>query len=74
MKPLTNDLDIQKCTKLAGNKFDLILMAAVRAREISKSNRDYIVGKHKYTVSALDDIQQGRVGRELLRKVAKRPK
>lgn len=72
MKQLTNNIDIQQCTKLAGNKFDLILMAAVRAREISKSNKGFASGKHKHTVTALEEIQQGLVGRELLRKVAKR--
>jgi len=72
MKQLTNNIDIQQCTARAGNKFDLILMAAVRAREIGRSNHTHDQTKHKHAILALEEIQQGIVGRELLRKVGRK--
>lgn len=70
MKPTTNNIDIQRCVQQAGdNKFDLILIAAARARELARGSRSYIIGSHKNTVLALEEIQEGHVGRELLRKV-----
>lgn len=39
----TPSLDIQQCVKNAGgNKFDMIILMAIRAREISKKNRGNI--------------------------------
>tara|TARA_R110000822_G_C15200394_1_gene482319 strand:+ start:301 stop:534 length:234 start_codon:yes stop_codon:yes gene_type:complete len=64
-------IDTEKCVELAGgNRFNLILIAAARAREIAR--------KHKFderqdcphsTVSALLDVQSGAVGVEYLLKV-----
>ena len=71
MKQLTNTIDIQQCTKQAGNKFDLVLIAAVRARELSRAS-PYQPGQHKHTVTALEQIQSGEVGRDLLRRVGAR--
>ena len=69
MKLVTNKLDIEKCVKNVGNKFDLILIAAARTREITRKK---IVGDHKPTVQALIDAEQGLVGREMLRRVRAR--
>jgi DNA-directed RNA polymerase omega subunit len=71
MKQIQNHIDIQLASAAAGNKFDLILMAAVRAREISRKK---IATPHKYTVAAIQDIQDGVVGRDLLRRVGQRYK
>ncbi len=71
MKQLTNTIDIQQCTRQAGNKFDLVLIAAVRARELSRAS-PYQPGQHKHTVTALEQIQSGEVGRDLLRRVGAR--
>ena len=72
MKNLPNNIDIQRCTHMAGNKFDLILIAAVRARELSRGSKTETDTRHKHTVSALEEIQSGQVGRELLRRVGQR--
>lgn len=70
MKTTTNNtIDIQKCNKLAGNKFDLILMAAYRAREIPKNKIVLGASSPRPAVQALLDIEHGVVGRELLRRV-----
>ena len=71
MRQLTNTIDIQQCTRQAGNKFDLVLIAAVRARELSRA-APYQPGQHKHTVTALEQIQSGEVGRDLLRRVGAR--
>lgn len=72
MKLLPNNVDIQKCTSIIGNKFDLVLIAAVRARELSKGQKSMVDAKHKSIVTALEEIQQGHVGRDLLRQVGRR--
>jgi DNA-directed RNA polymerase omega subunit len=66
-------IDFDQCMKTAeNNRFDLVLMAAVRARELGKSQKNIEFTHTKHTVNALEDIQLGRVGRELLRKVGQR--
>lgn len=66
-------IDFDRCVKVAeNNRFDLVLMAAIRARELSKANRSLGSEHTKHTVSALEDIQHGLVGKELLRKVGQR--
>lgn len=69
MKHLINKIDIQRCTKMVDNKFDLVLIAAVRAREISRGLSTKTDPRHKHTVRALEEIQTGQAGRELLRRV-----
>lgn len=71
MKLFANNIDIQRASHAAGSKFDLVLMAAVRARELSRKKTNT---PHKYTVTAIQDIQDGTVGRELLRRVGQRYK
>jgi DNA-directed RNA polymerase omega subunit len=65
------DIDTEQCVEnVGGNRFNLVLIAAVRAREIARRHRD----AEKTTqvnapVQALLDIQQGRVGVSYLKKV-----
>lgn len=66
MKQPKQRLDIERCVKNVGNKFDLILIAAARTREITRKK---IVSEHKPTVQALMDIEQGEIGRDMLRRV-----
>jgi len=66
MKQAKHNLDVEKCVKNVGNKFDLILIAAYRTREITRKK---IISDYKPTVQALIDIEQGQVGREMLRRV-----
>jgi DNA-directed RNA polymerase omega subunit len=62
------DVDIEKCVAVMGNNYDLVLAASARAREIARqtrSNPTYVAG----TVSALLEIQEGKIGREYLKRV-----
>jgi DNA-directed RNA polymerase subunit omega len=69
MKLLPNNIDVNLCAQRVGNKFDLILIAAARTRELNRGAKPLVQGDHKSTVICLEEIQEGLVGRELLRKV-----
>ena len=62
-------IDTEKCVENVGNKFDLVLIASVKAREIRRNNiaeKEY----HSPCVSALLEIQEGKVNaRAYLNKV-----
>lgn len=65
-------IDTEQCVANVGNKFDLVLIAAARARELKRQNRENpnaTFAQVHTTVTALLDIQEGRVGREYLKKV-----
>lgn len=65
------NIDTELCTEnVGGNRFDLVLVAAARSREIARKHRhDELTTQINAPVSALLDIQEGRVGREYLKKV-----
>lgn len=64
-------LNNDQCVKNVGeNRFDLVLIAAARSREIKHRNKDSEKFEHIHSnVTALLEIQEGKVGREYLRKV-----
>jgi DNA-directed RNA polymerase subunit K/omega len=65
------EVDTEKCTKnVGGNRFDLVLIASARARELSRRHKsDELTTQMNAPVGALLDVQEGRVGREYLRKI-----
>jgi len=62
-------LDMQQCADNIGNRFDLVLVAARRAREIQRGHQTKLTTKSKNVVAALEEIQAGLVGREYLYKI-----
>lgn len=64
-------VDTELCVANVGHsRFDLVLIASARAREISRKHKaDELGTQVNAPVSALLDIQQGLVGREYLKKV-----
>jgi DNA-directed RNA polymerase omega subunit len=65
-------IDIEICTAQAGgNKFDLVLIAAERAREIRRQNKESDKREHVHSiVTALEEIQRGEIEpRKYLNKV-----
>lgn len=64
-------LDVEKCVKQSGgNKFDLIIMAAQRAREIKMGNSHSTKMEHHHgVVTALLEIQSGKVDEEYYKKI-----
>ena len=65
------EINTEKCIENAGgNRFDLVLIAAARAREIARKHKhDEITTQVNAPVSALLEIQAGLIGKEYLRKV-----
>ena len=63
--------DTDKCVDMIGNRFDLVLVASARVREIRRGARALVDNSNNSspTVLALKEIEQGKVGREYLRKV-----
>jgi DNA-directed RNA polymerase subunit K/omega len=56
------DLDVEKCiVKTGGNRFDLILMATVRTRELKHQSRSN--GKFISVVDSLLEAQTGNLNR-----------
>ena len=67
--PRTNYLDIAKCARNVGGQFNLVLIAARRGREIARHNRGSSKFEHKHPgVTALLEIQDGKIGQEYLYK------
>lgn len=62
-------IDTDKCVENIGNRFNLVLAAAVRVRELKRGHRPLITAKAGPTITALKEIEEGRIGIELLRKV-----
>jgi len=65
------DIDTDKCVDLSGgNRFNLVLIAAARAREIKRQHRESDKREHVYSnLTALLEIQSGKVGAEYLKRV-----
>jgi DNA-directed RNA polymerase omega subunit len=67
----SSQIDINKCIEnIGGNRFNLIIIAATRAREISQNNRHSHRHEHKHSpLTAMLEIQDGKLGIEGLLKV-----
>lgn len=52
-----------------GNRFDLVLIASVRVRELKRGMPAKVSGAGGITATALMEIEQGKIGREYLKKV-----
>ena len=64
-------VDTEKCVVQAGgNRFDLVLIATVRARELSRRHKAAgLTTQVNSPVSALLDIQEGKIGKGYLKRV-----
>jgi DNA-directed RNA polymerase subunit omega len=52
-----------------GNRYDLVLIASERTRELMRGDPALITSKNSPTVTALREIEQGKIGRSYLLKV-----
>ncbi len=59
----------EKAAQQVGNRYDLILIASARVRELHKGHKPKLETKHGKTLTALTEIEEGLVGREYLKKV-----
>ena len=62
-------ITVEDCLKQIPNRFQLVLAAAYRARQLSQGHTPRIETKDKPAVAALREIAAGKVGLEMLRKV-----
>jgi len=59
----------QKAAEAVGNRFDLVLIASIRARELKRNYAPKIVSTNGPMVTAIREIEQGLIGRDYLKKV-----
>ena len=52
-----------------GNRFDLVLIASARVRELKRGHAAKVSGAGGITATALKEIADGKVGREYLKKL-----
>lgn len=61
----------EEAVNQVGNRFDLVLIASQRVRELKKGYRPKLTTKSGVIVTALEEIEKGLVGREYLRRIGK---
>lgn len=64
----TLGLTSQDAVEAVGNRYDLILIAAQRVRELNAGHAPKVSSKHGKILTALKEIEFGTVGREYLLK------
>jgi DNA-directed RNA polymerase subunit omega len=65
----TLGLTSQLAVEAVENRYDLVLIGARRARELSRGDLPRVSGpKHSHILTALKEIEQGKVGRDYLYK------
>jgi DNA-directed RNA polymerase omega subunit len=74
MKPLTDSrgtqINTEDCVANVGNRFDLVLIASARVRELAnRHKRSGNPGQLNAPVTALLEIQANKVGREYLKRI-----
>lgn len=62
-------LDTDLCVENVGNRFDLILIASARARELRRGHRKMVSTNNSVPVTALREIEEGHVGRDYLKRI-----
>jgi DNA-directed RNA polymerase subunit K/omega len=64
-------LDTEKCVENAGgNRFNLVIMAAARARELARRHRLSESPEHfNAPISALLEFQEGKLDKEFLKRI-----
>ena len=61
-------LTSERAAAAVGNKYDLVLIAARRARELKRGWRPLVECKNDVLVTALREIEEGKIGRDYLLK------
>jgi len=62
----------QAAVEAVGNRYDLVLIASVRARELKRGHQQLTDKKGGNIVTALREIEEGKIGIEYLAKSGKR--
>ena len=59
----------EEAVNMVGNRYDLILIASTRVRELKKGHRPKVTVKNGPVVTALVEIEKGHIGREYLKRI-----
>jgi DNA-directed RNA polymerase subunit omega len=59
----------EKAVEAVENRFDLVLIASQRARELKRGALPKVTSKNGAAVTALREIEQGFVGRDYLKRI-----
>lgn len=59
----------QRAAEAIGNRFEMVLIASARVRELKANYAPKIISTNGPVVTALREIEQGLVGRDYLKKV-----
>lgn len=62
-------ITVEDCLKKIPNRFQMVLAAAYRARQLTRGHAPKVEAKDKPAVLALREIAAGEVGLEMLKKV-----
>lgn len=60
------EVTTEECTKVIENKYEMILMAAARARELERGAKPMVQGDNKHCVTAMKEIAAGLVDRDII--------
>ena len=64
------EINTDVCVANIGNRYDLVLVAATRAKEIKRQHKDSMKREHVHSnITALLEIQTGKIGPEYLKRV-----
>lgn len=66
----TAGLTSEHAVDALGNRYDLVLVAAQRARELRRGHAPKIVTKYGAMVTAILEIEEGLVGNDYLHRIA----
>jgi len=61
----------EKAVSQIGNRYDLILVASQRVRELRKGHRPKMSTKNGPVLTALTEIEEGLLGRDYLKRISK---
>ena len=56
---MSNQITSEDAVNIVGNRYDLVLIAAARARELRRGYAPHIKTIHKPIVTALNEVEQG---------------
>ena len=68
MARLTSQLAVEQI----GNRFDLVLVASIRSRELKRGDLPKITSKNGPNITALREIEAGKIGVDYLEKIRKK--
>ena len=59
----------QQAVEAVGNRFDMVLIASQRVRELKRGALPKVTSKNGAIVTALREIEQGHIGRDYLKRI-----